>query len=171
MRISANAEIDRELGQIQTPEVRTVERNGKTYQQNTSNIGKAKPKADASPAADPVWPFQSAAETTTEAEAPVGELAELRKVVATLQAALKDAISDNEMMGRAFDADDKIKAAMDEARRQKASADSAGNKYNAQQGKVVAMANQVRPAAARPRQIPRHRQVSLPATRTPATRR
>lgn len=42
--ISANTEM---------PSVRTVERNGKTYEQKTANIGKAAPKTDVQPAAAP----------------------------------------------------------------------------------------------------------------------
>jgi hypothetical protein len=61
----------------------------------------------------------------TTVEAPRDELAELREQVAELQASLKAALADNEMMGRVFDADDRLKAAMDEAKRQRDIAQSA----------------------------------------------
>jgi DNA-binding XRE family transcriptional regulator len=60
-----------------------------------------------------------------------------------LRAALKDALADNEMMGRVFDADDRLKAAMDEAKRQKAVADNAERTLAAKNGEYVARAQQV----------------------------
>lgn len=63
--------------------------------------------------------------------------------VSDLQDSLKSTLADNEMMGRVFDADDRLKAAMDEATRQKAIADNAERKFNAQQSKVQALASQV----------------------------
>lgn len=50
---------------------------------------------------------------------------DLRERLIELQDSLKQTVADNEMMGRVFDADDKVTAAMTEAVRQKAIADSA----------------------------------------------
>lgn len=140
-----------------TPAVRVVERNGKTYEQNTANIGKpalatVEPNAAAlalKPATDlPVddlAPFvqprqeSSPAATATSSDAVVA----LREQLAEVSDALKSTLTDNEMMGRVFDADDQIKAAMDEAKRQKAIADNAERTLAAKTGEFVARAAQV----------------------------
>ena len=71
------------------------------------------------------------------------ENAELREHLAELQEHLKSTLAENEMMGRAFDADDRLKAAMKEAERQKATADSAEQRLNAQMGEMQARTKQV----------------------------
>lgn len=71
------------------------------------------------------------------------ERAELTELIETLQANLKETLSDNEMMGRVFDADDRIKAAMDEARRQKAIAENAERTLAAKSGEFVERARAV----------------------------
>jgi hypothetical protein len=109
---------------------RTVERNGKTYEQNTANIGKVKNTPSSSHMAAPEVVMAD-------------ELPDEINPVAELQDSLKETLADNEMMGRVFDSDDRVKAAMDEAVRQKAIADNAERKFNAQQSKVVALAKQV----------------------------
>lgn len=151
------------------PAVRTVERNGTTYQQDTSNIGKREPsepppaqqspgpksrvtetgaKAPAIPKEKDLQPQAPAPSGAPEAlpevvEIPCDELTALRQENDELRASLKEAIADNEMMGRVFDADDRLKAAMDEAKRQKAIADNAERTLMAKQGEFKARAEQV----------------------------
>jgi hypothetical protein len=60
-----------------------------------------------------------------------------------LSESLKSTLADNEMMGRVFDADDRLKAAMDEAKRQKAIADNAERTLAAKKGEYIARAEQV----------------------------
>lgn len=86
---------------------------------------------------------QSPLESMPPQDADSVEVEQLEDPVQELQSSLKETLADNEMMGRVFDADDKLKAAMDEAKRQKAIADNAERKFNAQQGKVQALAEQV----------------------------
>jgi predicted nucleic-acid-binding protein len=110
--------------------VRTVERNGKTYEQNVSNIGKAKPAAYIQPQeAQPIATVN--AETVEVAR---DAMSELQEQIAELQASLKETLADNELMGRVFDADDRLQAAMDEAKRQKAIADNAERTLAAKTG-------------------------------------
>jgi hypothetical protein len=138
------------------PTVRTVERNGKTYEQNTENIGKSAAQAPALPAVAPkIAPAQETPPPTVRVstaiepieEAPItiarDALTELREQIAELQSSLKETLDDNEMMGRAFDADDRLKAAMDEAKRQKAIADNAERTLAAKNGEYIARAEQV----------------------------
>lgn len=148
MRISANAEI---------APIRTVERNGTTYEQNTANIGKPSPAAVRSdppalapkPAVEPpvddsaslIQARQEASPAATTASP--DEVLALREQLAEVSDALKDTLADNEMMGRVFDADDQLKAAMDEAKRQKAIADNAERTLAAKTGEFVARAAQV----------------------------
>lgn len=71
------------------------------------------------------------------------ELEALREQIIELQANLKETLSDNEMMGRVFDADDRIQAAMNEAKRQKAIADNAERTLAAKNGEYVERARAV----------------------------
>ena len=130
--VSSNyvGDVRRIINPINDSPVRTVERNGKKYEQNTSNIGKAKNTP------------QSAVERDAEAVMLDGPLDEVDPV-ADLQASFKQTLAENEMMGRVFDADDRLQAAAAELTRQKAIADNAERKFNAQQGKVIALAEQV----------------------------
>lgn len=73
----------------------------------------------------------------------VSEVQALREQVEELQASLKESVADNEMMGRVFDANDQIKAAMDEAARQKAIADNAERTLIAKSGEFVERARAV----------------------------
>ena len=73
----------------------------------------------------------------------VEEMAELSEFIETLQDQLKHTLSDNEMMGRVFDADDRLKAAMDEAARQKAIAENAERTLAAKSGEFVERARAV----------------------------
>lgn len=118
----------------------------------TANIGKTKPAQNTPPEAEGGMAAAPAEKTTPLAvkeapssvvEIPRDELAELRERIAELQASLKETVSDNEMMGRVFDAEDKLKAAMDEAKRQKAIADNAERTLAAKQGEFKARAEQV----------------------------
>ena len=119
-----------------TPVVRTVERNGKTYEQNTANIGKAK----ATPS------LKNVSVITQEENLPIStssELDELRERLEELQTSLKETLADNEMMGRVFDADDKIAAAIAEAKRQKAIADNAERTLIAKNAEFIERARAV----------------------------
>ena len=94
--------------------------------------------------------IKQAAKAAAVAKAPNDELqrlreetAELREHLAELQEGLKSTLAENEAMGRAFDADDRLKAAMAEAMRQKAIADSAEQRLNAQMGEMLARTRQV----------------------------
>lgn len=73
----------------------------------------------------------------------IAEMEELSEFLATLQASLKESVADNEMMGRVFDADDRIKAAMDEARRQKAIAENAERTLASKSGEFIERARAV----------------------------
>ena len=131
-------------------------KHGTTATMNTANIGKtsksppnpdthqsandgaseagmvAGPAASVSPQAVPALPES------------YGDTEPLQQQIEELQAALKEAISDNEMMGRVFDADDKLKAAMDEAKRQKAIAASAERTLATKNAEFIARAQQVK---------------------------
>jgi hypothetical protein len=129
------------------PTTRTVERNGKTYEQNTANIGKtqepvARPATEIPAKGRPVEiPGRlAAAESDGPAEA---ELAALREEVAELRTELAAALADNEMLGRVCDADDKIKAALDEAKRQRALADNAERTLAAKSHEFIERARNV----------------------------
>lgn len=144
-----------------TPSVRTVTRNGATYEQNTANIGKSAPRVEAGVAPSPTpAPTVAAPHMTELAPSPVairvdepaatqspapemGDVTELREKIEELSAALKETLADNEMMGRVFDADDRLKAAMDEAKRQKAIATNAERTLAAKNGEFVERARAV----------------------------
>lgn len=71
------------------------------------------------------------------------EVQALREQVEELGESLKYTLADNEMMGRVFDADDKLKAAMDEAARQKAIAVNAERTLAAKNGEYIERAKAV----------------------------
>lgn len=73
----------------------------------------------------------------------LNEMAELSEFIETLQASHKETLADNEMMGRVFDADDRLKAAMDEAARQKAIAENAERTLTAKSGEFIERARAV----------------------------
>lgn len=74
---------------------------------------------------------------------PFGEVEQLRGQIAELSEHLRTTLADNEMMGRVFDADDRIKAAMDEAARQRAIAENAERTLAAKSGEFVERARAV----------------------------
>jgi hypothetical protein len=123
-----------------TPATRTVTRNGTTYEQNTANIGKtqepvARPATEI-PAKDrPVENYR----TTDDAELAVlrEENATLRAELDALKASFAETLADNESMGRVIDADDKLKAAMDEVKRLGAVAESAERTLRAKSGEFA----------------------------------
>ncbi|MFB9242383.1 ParB-like nuclease domain-containing protein [Massilia antarctica] len=146
------------------PAVRVVERNGKKYEQNVSNIGKAEP-APAPPAAkqpdaaaeearaatpgaataamaEP-QPADVAPDADSSEQVELTEVDALREQVAELSESLRTTLADNEMMGRVFDADDQLKAAMDEAARQKAIAVNAERTLAAKSGEFIERAKAV----------------------------
>jgi hypothetical protein len=67
----------------------------------------------------------------------------LREQLAEIAENMKTTLADNEMMGRVFDADDRIKAAMDEAIRQKAIAENAERTLLAKSGEFIERARAV----------------------------
>ncbi|NHZ98068.1 hypothetical protein [Massilia sp. CCM 8734] len=143
--------------------VRVVVRNGTTYEQNTANIGKAKAAAPApvssaaaaqSPETASASPMPGTAKPTPAPVQPepmdvepaqhvVTEIDALREQVAELSESLRATLADNEMMGRVFDADDQLKAAMDEAARQKAIAVNAERTLAAKSGEFIERAKAV----------------------------
>jgi hypothetical protein len=153
---------------------RTVERNGKTYQMDTTKIGSAgaqpAPAAVTPPAIPPaetntapavVAPEGSPMTVTSipsgqhqkiemdphpaaeENLVPASEVEQLREQIAELSEHLRTTLADNEMMGRVFDADDRIKAAMDEAARQRAIAENAERTLAAKSGEFIERARAV----------------------------
>jgi hypothetical protein len=130
---------------------RTVERSGKTYEQNTANIGTSRPSLHSESASPPQT---TDVERSTPPHSPVSEVADmaaptpdevttLREQLLDISEHLKSTLADNEMMGRVFDADDQIKAAMTEAIRQKAIAESAERTLAAKTGEFVERARAV----------------------------
>jgi hypothetical protein len=108
------------------PALRTVTRNGTTYKQHTANIGK--------PAAAPLVQASAAPPAAAIVNADVEAL---HKQVAELSAALKSSLAENEMMRRVIDADDKLKAAIDEAKRQQAIAGNAECRFSVQSAELL----------------------------------
>lgn len=167
-----------------TPTVRTVERNGATYEQNTAKIGPSRAESDSttSPAtaatplsisptttlaAAPAPAVAALADTEASGQGPVldaepsaagaesalaapdmppvpfSEVEQLREQIAELSEHLRTTLADNEMMGRVFDAEDRIRAAMDEAARQRAIAENAERTLAAKSGEFVERARAV----------------------------
>lgn len=134
------------------PEEKTfTTKHGTQAVMNTANIGRAKASAESEPTPSAVEPQRDAVDSeitqTTQAPAtvavPVDELAAIRAENDELRASLKETLGDNEMMGRVFDADDKLKAAMEEAKKQRAIAISAERTLAAKNGEYIARAGQV----------------------------
>lgn len=73
----------------------------------------------------------------------IDEVAALREQLAEVSEALRHTLSDNEMMGRVFDADDRVAASMKEAERQKAIADNAERTLAAKNGEYIERARAV----------------------------
>jgi hypothetical protein len=142
------------------PQTRTVERNGKTYEQNTAKIGKAKPAEPPATEAPPPAPATAPPDPVLATGRPVenyrtpgrdepdgpapDELDALRAENAALRAELDDVktsfaetLADNENMGRVIDADDQLKAAMDEIKRLGAVAESAERTLRAKSGEFA----------------------------------
>jgi len=80
---------------------------------------------------------------TGEAAALRAQLAERDEHIAELTTALQGALADNEMMGRVFDADDRMAAMMAEAKRQAAIADAVERSLFAKSGEFVERARAV----------------------------
>lgn len=78
-----------------------------------------------------------------ENERLTGEMAELSEFIKSLQESLKETLADNEMMGRVFDADDKMAAVMAEAKRYRALAENAERTLAAKNGEYVERARAV----------------------------
>lgn len=144
--ISANAEI---------AAIRTVERNGKTYEQDTAKIGKTKQAPESGgldssrEIIEPVNGLESQAveiastvEVQTNDEG-ADELQDLRDKYADLAESFKETLDDNNMMARIFEADDQIAAAMLEVTRYKALAENAERSLAAKNSEFVARAKQV----------------------------
>lgn len=95
------------------------------------------------PAPGPVEIIVDEPVDTPEPESEIGDVTELREKVAELSELLQSTLADNEMMGRVFDADDQIKAAMAEATRQRAIAENAERTLIAKNGEFVERARAV----------------------------
>lgn len=113
--------------------IRIVTRKGKTFGQNTANIGKG--KLARAPAPQLVSALAQGA--------PAAGAEALREQVAELKASLAESVADNAMMGRVFDADDKLGAAMAEAGRQRALAENAERTLAARSGEFIERARAV----------------------------
>ena len=103
--------------------IRIVTRSGSMYQQNAGNIGKtpvalAPSSENTGSSKHPTTPvpINGSCEHIPDPERAV-EIEELRDRCDQLAEALKETIADNESMGRIFEADDKILAALAEASR------------------------------------------------------
>lgn len=127
-------------------------KHGTTATMNTASIGRGSversaPKPTvAAPMTDAPEAIPAPADTPSDTPidiADAGELAALREENTELKALLAETLADNEMMGRVFDADDKVKASMDEARRQKALADNAERTLAAKSHEFVERARNV----------------------------
>ena len=142
-------------GEEMKPTTRTVTRNGVTYEQNTANFGKSAAPAVAQPPETTVEPRSTphsdsaAAAPTPSTPMPRDDVSAPSPVEITTPANedgtvagpkliqvdeevyhelirnFEETLAANEMMSRVFDADDRLKAAMDEAARQRAIAESA----------------------------------------------
>lgn len=99
-------------------------------------------ESDSTPQPAPFNHLESKAVEFSEPPA-TDELTDLRDRYEEMAESFKATQAENEMMGRAFDADDKLKAAMDEAARQKAIAESAERTLAAKNGEFVARAEAV----------------------------
>lgn len=71
------------------------------------------------------------------------EVQALREQLAEIAENMKSTLADNEMMGRVFDSDDQLKAAMDEAKRQKAIAENAERTLASKSGEFIERARAV----------------------------
>ncbi|RSZ56138.1 hypothetical protein HF313_09715 [Massilia atriviolacea] len=77
------------------------------------------------------------------ADATSASVAALREQLAELQASLAESVADNAMMGRVFDADDRLEAAMADACRQRALAENAERTLAARSGEFIERARAV----------------------------
>ena len=94
---------------------RTVQRNGTTYEQDVSNIGKS---ADSeTPKERKPKPAMVSEERAAEI---LAENAELREQMETVARDAQETLADNESMAKIFEADDKLAAAMAEIERLRA---------------------------------------------------
>ena len=102
--------------QDSSPDTRTVQRNGTTYEQDVSRIGK--PVRDAMPEPAPasrLAPISKPKLLTEEESALIlAENARLQEVAETLAKDAGEAIADNESMAKIFEADDQLAAALQE---------------------------------------------------------
>ena len=116
-------------------------KHGTTATMQTTNVGKAKLGPAAKPSkstefdkpadtdpeniASPCLPFKQGLVTVSSMDELLAESAALREENANLKAALAETLAENEDMGRVFDADDQVKAALAEAARHNALAENA----------------------------------------------
>jgi hypothetical protein len=146
------------------PQVRSVTRNGVTYEQNTANIGKpaasavaaAASVAPTTPSISPITSEAAAAAPSTatpRAEAPQPSSAEIITPTVSEEAAaspkmievdedeyfeliqnFEKTLADYIEMARVVEANDQLKAAMEESKRHKASAESAKQSLDSKMG-------------------------------------
>ncbi len=98
------------------PTERTVERNGTTYQQDTTNVGGKKIEKPSPATHKPDEPEDND-EPASEVEALRAELAELKSQYDELLSQYKEVVADNASMAAVFEADDKVTAAVAEAKK------------------------------------------------------
>jgi hypothetical protein len=113
-----------------------VEHKQRIAAENARVVNKLETAGDAAIKVKKAPPQPADAELTAENQA-------LREQLAEIAENMKTTLADNEMMGRVFDADDRIKAAMDEAIRQKAIAENAERTLLAKSGEFIERARAV----------------------------
>lgn len=134
---------------VTSSEITYTTKHGTTATMNTANIGKVKqpsetarvPQAHDVPHANHLDDAVVSPVTTPTVDS--DEVQALREQLAEVSDALKSTLADNEMMGRVFDADDRVKASMNEAIRQKAIADNAERTLAAKNGEYIERARAV----------------------------
>lgn len=143
---SEKTAFDRGMGQLPV-EKTYITKHGTEAVMQTANIGKAKDTPESAVERAPQGGMVAALPAQTKPVAvaviTVTEADELREELAELRASMKETLADNEMMGRVFDSDDRLKAAMDEAKRQKAIAENAERTLAAKNGEYIERARAV----------------------------
>jgi hypothetical protein len=104
-------------------------KHGTTASMKTANIGKAKSEAPSNLAEQPApetWVAQAPPQSASDELATLREEnAALREELDSLKASFDDTLADNQMMGKVFDADDRMAAAIDEIKRMNVAVKSA----------------------------------------------
>jgi hypothetical protein len=120
-----------------------AEHKGRLAAENARVLNKLESAGDAAIKGKKAQQPSADVDLATENARLTEEMAELSEFIETLQASLKESVADNEMMGRVFDADDRIKAAMAEAARQRAIAENAERTLASKSGEFIERARAV----------------------------